>query len=306
VNRHTKGGKSFRRKYGPWGLIAGASAGIGRAFAVSLARRGLHLVLIARREEPLAELSESLMAAYQIDTLPLRQDLSASDAAGRIREATAHLDVGLMVYNAVLSEPGPFLKQRPDALKRLIATNCTAPLLLCNGFAERMARRGGGGIVLMSSMSGFHGTPYVAAYAASKAFNLVLAEGLWYELQSAGIDVLACCPGPTATPGFNDSLEGRRPPAFPPVLSPEQVAEQALRSLGRRSVVVPGLSNRLAAFLLQKLLPRQAGVGIMGKTTGRMYGGDGRQERCVPTPRKRDRGIGKESPRRRDQGGDRK
>jgi short-subunit dehydrogenase len=267
-------GPAFLAKYGPWGLIAGASEGIGRAFAVSLAKRGLHLVLIARRGEPLTELSESLKGEFQIDTLPLRLDLSGSNAARRICEATAHLDVGLMVYNAVLSEPGPFVKQRPDALNRLIATNCAAPLLLCRSFADRMTRRGGGGIVLMSSMSGFQGTPYVAAYGASKAFNLVLAEGLWYELQSAKIDVLACCPGPTATPGFNDSLEGERPPAFPPVLSPEQVAEQSLRFLGKRSVVVPAFANRLAAFFLQKFLPRQAGVRIMGKTTGKMYGGN--------------------------------
>ena len=125
----------------------------------------------------------------------------------------------------------------------------------------------------MSSLSGFQGTPYVAAYAASKAFNLVLAEGLWFELHSAGIDVLVCCPGPTGTPGFDDSLHGENPPVFPPLLSPQRVAEHSLRRLGKRSVVIPGIANRLASFFLRKLLPRQAGVRIMGKTTGRMYGG---------------------------------
>jgi short-subunit dehydrogenase len=127
--------------------------------------------------------------------------------------------------------------------------------------------------VLMSSLSGFHGTPYVAAYAASKAFNLVLAEGLWRELESAGLDVLSCCPGPTATPGYNRSLRGRRPPAFPPPLSPQTVAEQALRSLGRRSLLIPGAPNRLAALFMQRLLPRRAAVRIMAKTTGSLYGG---------------------------------
>jgi short-subunit dehydrogenase len=125
----------------------------------------------------------------------------------------------------------------------------------------------------MSSMSGFQGTPFVAAYGASKAFNLVLAEGLWYELKSAGIDVIACCPGPTGTPGFTDSLRGKPPPAFPPVLSPHQAVEQPLRSLGKRSVLIPGVPNRIASFFIQKLLPRQAGVRIMGNTTGKMYGG---------------------------------
>jgi len=131
----------------------------------------------------------------------------------------------------------------------------------------------------MSSMSGFQGTPYVAAYGASKAFNLVLAEGLWYELKSANVDVLACCPGPTGTPGFNSSLRGKRPPTFTPVLSPEQVSEDSLRCLGKRSILVPAFVNRMASFFIRKLMPRQAAVRIMGKSTGRMYGGASPEDR---------------------------
>ena len=202
-------------------MIAGASAGIGRAFCQSLAKRGLHLVLIARTEEPLAMLSEELKEKCHIETLPLSLDLSTSGAVERVGAATAGLDVGLVVYNAALADTGPFLDRQPEMLTRLVATNCTGPLLLCRYFGKKMAERGKGGLILMSSMSGFQGTPYVAAYGASKAFNLVLAEGLWYELKRANVDVLACCPGPTGTPGFNNSLKGKRPPAFPPVLSPE-------------------------------------------------------------------------------------
>jgi short-subunit dehydrogenase len=142
-----------------------------------------------------------------------------------------------------------------------------------------MAERGKGGIILMSSMSGFQGTPYVAAYAASKAFNLVLAEGLWYELKIANVDVLASCPGPTGTPGFYNSLQGKPPPAFPPVISPEQVAEQSLGYLGKRSVLVPAFANRMASFFIQKFIPRRFGVRIMGKSTGRMYGRASSQDR---------------------------
>jgi short-subunit dehydrogenase len=263
----------FREKYGPWALIAGASEGIGRAFALSLAKRGVHLALIARRPAPLQRLAEELKRDYRIESLTLPQDLSAPGSVQRITEAVAGLDIGLLIYNAALSDTGPFLKRKPEMLTRIVGTNCSAPLLLCSHFGNRMARRGGGGMILMSSMSGFQGTPYVAAYGASKAFNLVLAEGLWYELKSAGIDVLSCCPGPTSTPGFIESLHGRRPPVFPPVLSAAQVAEQSLRALGRRSVVVPALMNRVASFFIQKLLPRQAGVRIMGRSTGRLYGG---------------------------------
>ena len=262
----------FREKYGPWALVAGASQGIGRAFAESLAKRGLHLVLVARTEKALVGLAGELTNRYQVQTLCLSVDLSAPDALERITAATEAHEVGLVVYNAAHADTGAFLHRRRESLSRLVSTNCTGPLLACCHFGEKMAERGRGGIVLMSSLSGFQGTPYVAAYAASKAFNLVLAEGLWYELKSANVDVLACCPGPTGTPGFDASLEGRRPPVFPPVLSPQRVAEQSLRNLGRRSVLVPSLANRLASLFVQRLLPRQTGVRIMGKSTGRMYG----------------------------------
>ena len=262
----------FIEKYGPWALVAGASQGIGRAFAHCLAKRGLQLVLVARAEDPLVALSGELENRYQVQTLHLSVDLSTTDALDRIAAATEAVEIGLVVYNAAFADTGPFLDRGQESLSRLVATNCTGPLYSCRHFGGKMAERGRGGIILMSSMSGFQGTPYVAAYAASKAFNLVLAEGLWYELKSANVDVLACCPGPTGTPGFNNSLEGKRPPVFPPVLSPARVAEQSLRYLGKRSVLVPSFANRLASFFMQKLLPRQAGVRIMGKSTGRMYG----------------------------------
>ena len=276
MNRKTRRVRIFQEKYGPWALVAGASEGIGRAFALSLAKRGLHLVLIARTEEPLVRLCEELKREYQIDTLPLPQDLSCPGAVKHIGDVTSDLDVGLLVYNAALAAIGPFPDQEPEMLSRLVAANCTGPLLICRHFGEKMAERGRGGLILLSSMSGFQGTPYVAAYGASKAFNLVLAEGLWYELKSAHVDVQACCPGATGTPGFYESLQGKRPPAFPPVLCPQQVAEQSLRCLGKRSVLIPGLANRMASFVIRKLMPRQAAVRIMGNSTGRLYGRDAR------------------------------
>ena len=191
MNRKTRRMTIFQEKYGPWALVAGASEGIGRAFSLSLAKLGLHLILIARREERLVQFSEELKKEYHIDTLPLSRDLSTFGAVQRIGEVTADLAVGLVVYNAALSDTGPFLDRQPEMLARLVATNCTGPLLICRHFGEKMAERGRGGIILMSSMSGFQGTPYVAAYGASKAFNLVLAEGLGYELKSANVDCVS-------------------------------------------------------------------------------------------------------------------
>ena len=126
-----------------------------------------------------------------------------------------------------------------------------------------MIARGRGGVVLMSSLAGYTGAPHVATYAASKAFNRVLAQGLWYELKKKNVDVLVCCAGATRTPGYAQAADTDAPGT----LDPDQVAETALRALGRGPVVIPGLVNRVADVFLNRLLPRRAAINIMGAST---------------------------------------
>jgi short-subunit dehydrogenase len=134
-----------------------------------------------------------------------------------------------------------------------------------------MARQGRGGIVLMSSLTAFMGTPFVSVYGASKAFDLALAEGIGSELEGRGVHVLACAPGAVATPNYLASIpDGVTSPA--PLLQPDDVAKEALDNLGVRRVLVPGVKNRLLAFLLARLLPRQLAVRIMGSATRELYG----------------------------------
>jgi short-subunit dehydrogenase len=130
-----------------------------------------------------------------------------------------------------------------------------------------MARRGRGGLLLVSSLAGGQGNPWLAAYAASKAFEIVLAEGLWAELRGRGVDVLACRAGATRTPAY----EATRPRAEVPLMAPEAVAEGALRALGRGPVVVTGAVNRAAAFLFTRLLPRRLAIRVMERATRRLY-----------------------------------
>jgi short-subunit dehydrogenase len=135
-----------------------------------------------------------------------------------------------------------------------------------NRFRERYRTVGKrGGIILMSSLSGLRGTPVVSAYAASKAWNLVLAEGVSVEARPEGVDIMACVAGATDTPGYRDSLTGRGPGA--PVQSPGAVAREALNLLGRRGSMIPGLSNRIVAGLMYGLLPRRWASEILGKAT---------------------------------------
>jgi uncharacterized protein len=131
-----------------------------------------------------------------------------------------------------------------------------------------MAQRRKGGLVLMTSLAGSQGGPLLASYAASKAFNLVLAEGLWAELGSLGVDVVACRAGATRTPGYASS----HPKKTIRLMDAEPVVEETLRALGRRPSLVPGALNKLAAFVLVRLFPKRAAIRVMGRATKQLYG----------------------------------
>jgi len=259
---------SFRECYGPWAVIAGASAGLGAAFAVQLAERGIHLVLVSRRADALEALAADLRARFPVDVRTAAVDLGSPAMAARVDEAAAGLDVGLLVYNAAHRMIGPFLDYPLEDQLRTIDVNCRGPLSLAHTFGRAMVGRGRGGIILMSSLAASQGSPIVATYAATKAFNLVLAEGLWDELRHHGVDVLACRAGATRTPGFESS----RPVGSTPMQEPGPVVTAALNALGRSSSVVPGAFNRVAAFLMSRLMPRRLAIRTIGDATRKLYG----------------------------------
>jgi short-subunit dehydrogenase len=248
---------SFLSRYGPWALVAGASEGIGAAFAHALADRGLSVVLVARRPGPLAELA----AALPTPTLTVAADLSTVEGLATLDAATADREVGLLVCNAGYALGGPLLDAPEADLLRVVDTNVRAPLLLARRYAPAMVRRGRGGLVVVSSLAGQQGTARLATYAASKAFGTVLAEGLWAELRPAGVHVLACLAGAVSTPGYDAAMA--RP--APGTVAPAVVAEAALRALGRRPHAVPGALMRVSAPVLARL-PRRAAIGLMSRS----------------------------------------
>jgi short-subunit dehydrogenase len=258
----------FRARYGPWAIVAGASVGLGAAFAEELASAGLNLVLIARRAQQLEALAAELRARHGVEVRLLAIDLAAPDLLEQLRAGTDGLDVGLLVYNAASVLIGPFLEQTLAEKLRVIDVNCRGPLILADELGRRMVARGRGGILLMASLAATLGSPLVATYAATKAFNLVLAEGLWDELSGRGIDVLACRPGAVRTPNFEESA----PVGKVPLMEPRAVAQEALAQLGRGAPsMVPGWMNRLGNFVLGRMLSRRAAVRMMGRATRSMY-----------------------------------
>ena len=261
----------FSDRYGPWALVAGASEGIGAAFARSLARRGLDLLLIARREDKLRATAAAIAAEYEVRVDCFALDLAASDLLARVREGVGEREIGLLVYNAAYSNIGDFFEQSLEDKLRALDVNCRAPLTLCHELGGPMRARGRGGIILMGSMSGMQGSPRLATYAATKAFDLVLGESLWGELRGHGVDVLTCVAGATRTPGFEATASDSRAP----VMEPHQVAEEALTALGWQPSLVPGLPNKLASLILSRL-PRRRRVLIMASALA----GDGTREKA--------------------------
>ena len=264
----------FQSSYGPWAIVAGASRGLGAEFAEQLAQKGLNLVLAARSLQPLSALAAKLEETYSIQVLPLQLDLADESAAQSLNQAVLSLDVGLLVYNAAYSATGPFFKEPLEGHLKELNTNCRTPLALVYLLGERMLSRGRGGIILMSSLSAVQGSAYVANYAATKAYERILAEGLWEELRAQGIQVIASSPGAVSTPNYEQSLEGggQKPPAS--ATSPETVARETIQALGKGPGVVPGRGYRLASFMMDRVLPRSMAIRLMGRVLRNMYAGD--------------------------------
>jgi short-subunit dehydrogenase len=257
---------TFQQRYGPWAVVAGASEGLGAEFARQLAGRGLHVLLVARRATQLDALATELRAAHGVEVQTLALDLGTPQAAADVAAASRALDVGLVVYNAALSPLGEFVSTPVEQPLLALDVNVRTPTALAHHFAGRLVARGRGGLVLLSSLTAFQGSPFVATYGATKSYALALAEGLWFELAPRGVDVLAVCAGATRTP----NLLKAAPKGAPGMLEPSEVVTEALAALGGGPLVIPGLFNRFASFLMRRLLPRAATIAIMGKQTRKL------------------------------------
>jgi len=250
---------AFAARYGPWALVAGASEGLGAAFAVELARRGCNLVLVARRTGPLEELAGSLPTSV----VPVTADLSTTDGLDAVAAAAADHEIGTVVANAAYSPIGRFVDTAPELTRRALELNCGAPLALAHRFLPAMVARKRGGFVVMSSLAGLQGSPPISVYAATKSFGAILAEGLWAELRGTGVDVVACLAGAVATPNLSAAKSRQAPGTLPP----DRVATAALDALGRGPRVVPGAVNRFSSVVMSRLLPRRVAIAVISRAS---------------------------------------
>ena len=244
----------LKEKYGSLALIAGASEGIGAAYAHHLAAAGINLVLVARRKEQLEQFAAELTTRYGIETICIQEDLADTDAADRIAEHIKAYEINLFIYNAGNSYIGKFEEQSWKVHKDIAITNMITPLQLVHNIAPEMLKRGKG-----------------ATYAATKAFDQILAEGLWYEWKNRGIDVIACCAGATSSPNFLNTNPGKQHFMAPKVQKPEEVVSECFKRLGKTPSFITGRANKVASFFMQRVLSRKKSVTTMGETTKKMY-----------------------------------
>jgi len=244
---------AWRDRYGPWAVVTGASAGIGKSFARQLAERGLDLILVARREPLLEALAKELSARHGVAVRPLVADLSDARGLDRLVADTASVEVGLLVNNAgAPAFHGHFVQRQRAEVEALVDFNTRVQAVLAHHFLQPMARRRRGGLIQVASVTGHVSMPFMVEYSASKAYQLAMGEALYSEMRHWGVDCLVLAPGATVSERIHFGM-----PA-------EAVVRCALAALGHQPSVIPGLANRLRMFRLRQLRLRRGMVRACG------------------------------------------
>jgi short-subunit dehydrogenase len=242
-------------------LITGASAGIGREFARQLARRARSMILVARREDRLAELRDELQLQHPNLVVQIRQvDLADLAQLHELMEwlDRERIDVDVLVNNAGLGDSGPFATSDPIRNEQMTLVNVVALTSLTRHVLPQMIAKRRGGVLNVSSSAGFVPMPGSAVYAATKAYVTSFSEALRAELHGTRVSVCALCPGPVRTEFQQVAQRPDGRPEIGPefVLVPvEQVVRDAIKGLeSHRPIVIPGFAMKLA-MLLARLTP---------------------------------------------------
>lgn len=264
---------TFRDRYGPWAVIAGASEGVGRAFAHAIAANGVHCILVARREGPLLALRQEIVDEGGADCIIAPLDLAAPDAFDRLTALVGEREVGLYVNNAGADPQGAQFLDRDIALWReQVRRNIDTLLLSCHYFGQRMRQRKRGGLLLVGSGACYGGGSFMSVYSASKAFQLCLAESLWAELQPFGVDVLYLALGATDTPALRTLLADKGLPLPPDLAVAADAAALGLARLADGPVCNFGQADDDAGMAPNSPSERRARILAIGQSTRRIFG----------------------------------
>ncbi|WP_437206829.1 SDR family NAD(P)-dependent oxidoreductase [Planctomicrobium sp. SH664] len=247
-------------------LITGASTGIGAEFARELSSRGMNLILVARNQSALDALAQSLAANSGVTVHVIPSDLSRESAPTEIAAAVTALglQVDLLVNNAGFMTYGPFESIPAAQDHAQIMVNTAALVGLTHAFLPGMLERQSGGVINVASIAGFQPIPFLAVYAATKAFVISFSVALWEECRDRNVCVLGLCPGTTTTELFDRAKAQRAALGKPRTV--QQVVSTALRGLDRkRSLIVDGLKNSLLSHG-PRVIPRWFAARCAGQS----------------------------------------
>lgn len=250
---------------GKWALITGASAGIGWALAEQLAAGGTHLVLTARRTDRLQRLAADLSAKHRVKVEVFSSDLVRAGAPLEIQAFTRgkEIEIELLVNNAGFGAFGLVHEIPAERMLEMIQVNCSAVVHLTRLYVPSMVARKHGDILIVASVASFQAVPFNSVYAATKAFDLLFAQGIAEELRPFGVRVCALCPGSTTTEFQEVAHQPDR--AFRRAETAEKVARVGLEGLAAgKPFVISGLMNQLMVES-QRLAPRNFVTKAAGK-----------------------------------------
>jgi short-subunit dehydrogenase len=242
-------------------LITGASSGIGYELSKVFAKNGYGLVLVSRNTEKLITVAEEIKKQHDTQVKVVPKDLFKSSAPQEIYDELAAdgIKIDVLVNNAGTGVYGKLTHSSAEKQMDLIQLNITSLTMLCKLFGTDMSKNGSGRILTVASTAAFQAGPLMGTYYASKAYVLMLSEALNRELKQDGVSVTALCPGPTQTAFFKrNAMTGTRMERCPYMMSAAKVAEIGFSGLLKgKPIVIPGLINKLLAFLV-RLTPRRA------------------------------------------------
>ena len=237
---------NLREKYGEWGLILGATEGVGKAFCEKIAAGGMNVVMVGRREEKLNVLAGEIRETYGVETKVVRADFSQPGAAETVFAATEGLDMGYMSYVACLHSFGKIQDTPWEKHEAMINVNVVTFLKCFHHYMRIFAAQDRGAVINVSSMTGISSSPWNGQYGAGKAFILKMTEAVACECEGTGVDVEVITLGTTLTPSLLSNLPGgpQGEAVMKIALTPEECVDEAFEKLGKELSVIAGQRNK--------------------------------------------------------------
>lgn len=250
---------------GEWALVTGASAGIGREYCTQLAAKAMNIVLLARRKDLLVDLAAKLEHDFDIRTLVIVQDLSAPGAAGAVveRVAAAGISIRLLVNNAAFGRWGRFEDTPRATYHEMLEANVVALVELTHAFLPDLAAGRPSAVVNVASAAAYQPVPFMAVYAASKAFVMSFSQALYGEWKEHGVLVQTLVPGATETEF--DQVAGAYASAITTRGSPAQVVRDSLAALEGNEPVVLNAKGTLKQRFFAGLFPPKIVIAQVAK-----------------------------------------